>query len=89
MVIGETIGWKALTAELPKTPSPRVGIQTHSNDAMTVTKGAATRLQRCLSLVGWKLDRCAVGNQCGEGGFCSYFCSNCLSRPNKKNHDHP
>ena len=38
MAIGETIGWKALTAELPKTLSPRLGVQCRSNDAITVTK---------------------------------------------------
>jgi hypothetical protein len=32
MVIGETIGSKALTAELPQTPSPRLGF---SDDQMT------------------------------------------------------
>ena len=32
MVIGKTTGWKALTAELPQTPSPPLGF---SDDQMT------------------------------------------------------
>jgi hypothetical protein len=38
MVIGETIGWKALTAEFPKRPSSRLGVQCLSNEAMAIAK---------------------------------------------------
>ena len=38
MVIGETIGWKALTAELPNTPSPQLGVQCLPNEAMAIAK---------------------------------------------------